>query len=160
MNVPFQRGRKAPLHCLGWMDCWEEDCTQARSWGRTWGWWWRVERGWNSARSGPAGEMTGLELGSPFFLASGEERPEYLREGQTTTTVLIESIYRHGYVCEWLNERSKKIKVYKQKKPSLTCVPQPQEEVLLRGHSNGGWSHSVFEIFPEVKKSIEAKERG
>lgn len=40
---------------------------------------------------------------------------------------------------------------------SLTCISQTQQSMLLRGYSNSGGSHGVFEIFPEVKKSIEAK---
>lgn len=45
----------------------------------------------------------------------------------------------------------------KKQKQSLTCVSQTQEAMLLRGYSDGGGSHCVFEIFPEVKQSIEAK---
>lgn len=40
---------------------------------------------------------------------------------------------------------------------SLTCVSQTKETMLLRGYGNGGRSHRVFEVFPEVEKSIEAK---
>lgn len=45
------------------------------------------------------------------------------------------------------------------RKLSLTCVSEPQQEMLFRGYSDSRWCHSIFEIFPEVKKSVEAEER-
>ena len=40
-----------------------------------------------------------------------------------------------------------------------TRVAEPQEAVLLGAHSDGGRHHGVFEVLPEVKQTIEAKER-
>lgn len=59
-------------------------------------------------------------------------------------------------VCIYIHVIMKYERILQEKK-ILTCVSQTKKTMLLRGHSNGRRSHGVFKIFPEVKKSIEAK---
>lgn len=114
MNILFQEplmGKKDLPHCLGWMGCWEKGCIQVHSWGRTLGWWRLVGRGWNSVHSAPVVGKTALGLESPFFLASGVERPEYL-EGGMTTNMLFNPILKPK--CIYTNiERKWKLKICK-----------------------------------------------
>lgn len=135
MNILFQellRGKKDLLHCLGWMGYWEEGCIQVHSWGRTLDWWRQVERGWNSVHSAPVVEMIALELESPFFLASGVEKPEYL-EGEITTLILKPKwIYMNIMMTKQLLKV--KMSACHQKTETYLCFSNPEDDVAQGRH--------------------------